>query len=107
MPWDGNLSRWLVHYSWTFYAAPAEMRAHLAAQMVDLINANEPSIDAPLERTDLWLVELGTGLVSAGNAVINATNYGSAMAHQIALDILLGRVLSACYRLRLNRLVPR
>lgn len=107
LPWGGALSRWLVHYSWTFHTTPADMRACLTTQMLHLINANEPSTDAPLESSEQWFRELGHGLVFAANAIMNATDYGSAMAHQIALDILLGRILSACYRLRLNRLVPR
>ncbi len=107
LPWGGTLSRWLVHHSWTFYTTPADMRGCLTAQMLHLINAGEPSIDAPLASTDQWLRELGEGVASAANAVLKATEYGSAMAHHIALDILLGRVLSACYRLRLNGLVPR
>jgi hypothetical protein len=107
LPWGGNLSRWLVHHSWTFHTTPADMRGCLTAQMLHLIDAGEPSTDAPLASTDQWLRELGEGVASAANAVLNATEYGSAMAHHIALDILLGRVLSACYRLRLNGLVPR
>lgn len=107
LPWGGNLSRWLVHYSWTFDTTPADMRASLTAQVLDLINSDEPSTDAPLEVSERWFTELGDGVAIAATAVLKATDFGSAMAHQIALDILLGRVLSACYRLRLNRLVPR
>jgi len=107
LPWGGAISRWLMHYSWTFDTTPKDMRACLTAEMVDLINASEPSTDAPLESSDRWIRELGRGLVVATNAIADATDYGSAMAHQIALDILLGKVLSACYKLRLNGLVPR
>ena len=107
LPWGGTLCRWLVHHSWTFYTTPADMRGCLTTQMLQLINAGEPSTDAPLASTDQWLRELGEGVASAANAVLHATDYGSAIAHHIALDILLGRVLSACYRLRLNGLVPR
>lgn len=107
LPWGGALSRWLMHHSWTFYTTPRDMRACLTTKMVELINASEPSTDAPLESSDRWIGELGDGLVAATNAIADATDYGSAMAHQIALDILLGKVLSACYKLRLNGLVPR
>jgi hypothetical protein len=107
LPWGGAISRWLVHHSWTFYTTPADMRACIAEELLGLINAGEPSTDAPLADSERWLCDLGKGMVYAANAVINASDYGSAMAHQIALDILLGRLLSACYKLRLNPAVPR
>ena len=107
LPWGGALSRWLVHNCWTFDTTPAEMRATLSSQMADLINASEPSIDAGVESTERWLSDLGKGLLSAVNAFANATDFSVAMAHWVAVDILLGRILSACYRLRLNALVPR
>lgn len=106
-PSRASLSRWAMHYSWTFYAKPADMRYCLAEDVIRLINSDEPTTDAPFTNTDKWLVELGQGLVSATEAIINAKDYVTAMAHQIALDILLSRILTACYKLRLNRLVPR
>ncbi|MBB3229182.1 hypothetical protein FHW69_003841 [Luteibacter sp. Sphag1AF] len=60
-----------------------------------------------LEQDASHLQEFTLPLVSAVDGVTSATEYGAAMAHQIALDILLGKVLSACYKLRLNGLVPR
>lgn len=106
-PSRASLSRWAMHYSWTFYANPSDMRDRLAEDVLRLINTDEPTTDAPLINTDKWLLELGRGLVSVTDAIINAKDYISAMAYQIALDILLSRVLTACYRLRLNRQVPR
>lgn len=107
LPWGGTLCRWLVHHSWTFYTTPADMRARLPAPILHLINATEPSTDASLVSVERWFEQLGEGLASAANAVLKATDYGSAIAHHVALDILLGRILSACYKLRLNGLVPR
>jgi len=48
LPSGGTLSRWLVHYSWTFYTTPADMKANLAPLILNLIDADEPSTD-PLE----------------------------------------------------------
>lgn len=102
-----NLSRWATHYSWTFYASPAEMRNSISESLLRLINADEPTTDSALIDTEQWMAELGQGLVSAVDAIVDANTYTYAMAHQIALDILLSRLLVTCYRLRLNRLVPR
>jgi hypothetical protein len=107
LPWGGALSRWLVHYSWTFHTTPADMRTCLSEQMIYLIDTNEPSTDASLESSERWFGDLGKGLVVAVVAITNASDYASAMAHQIALDVLLSRILSACYKLRLNKRIPR
>lgn len=107
LPWGGALSRWLMHHSWTFGTTPAEMRDQLSSAMVRVLDANEPSIDASLADFDRWLYELGSALVEAATSVFGATSFSAAMAHQVAIDILLGRVLSACYKLRLSRLIPR
>lgn len=101
------LSRWATHYSWTFYTTPADMRRIAAVDVLELINSDEPSTDAPLDASEHWFSELGRGLTVSADAVIHATDYGTAMAHQIALDILLTKLLTACYKLRLNRFVPR
>jgi hypothetical protein len=102
-----SLSRWATHYSWTFYTSPGEMRSLLAEEVLQLINAIEPSTDVSLDTSERWFGELGRGLAISADAIINASDYGSAMAHQIALDILLTKLLTTCYKLRFNRLVPR
>jgi len=101
------LTRWQVHYSWTFYASPQQMRSTLPSLVLDLIDANEPPSSAPFPATEQWLKDLGRGLTLSVSGIANAQEYPSAVANMIAVDILLGRVLSACYRLRLNPLVPR
>ncbi|NII53159.1 hypothetical protein [Luteibacter sp. SG786] len=101
------LSRWAIHYSWSFYTTPGDMRHVLTEDLLQLIDASEPSTDAPLGASEYWFSELGRGLAVSVDAIVNAKDYGVAIAHHIALDILLSRLLTSSYRLRLNRLVPR
>jgi hypothetical protein len=106
-PRGGGLSRWLVHYSWTFYTSPGAMRDSLAPELLQHIDAADPLSDAPLLIYEEWLKNVGQALVVATDAIFAATTYDAAMSHQVVSDILLSRLLTVCYKLRLNRLVPR
>jgi hypothetical protein len=102
-----DLTRWAVHYSWTFYTSPVEMRNHLDERLLSLIDIPEPPTTAPIATYEGWVSDLGAGLVLIANAIEVATEYGAAIAHLICLDIVLSRLLSACFRLRLNPFNPR
>ncbi|MDR6937710.1 hypothetical protein [Luteibacter sp. 3190] len=102
-----DLTRWAVHYSWVFHTSPLEMRNQLDERLLRLIDVPEPSSDAPIATFDRWIADLGSGLVSTVQGVEAATQYSAALAHLICLDILLARLLMACFRLRLNPSTPR
>lgn len=109
-PWDGGPTRWLMHYSWTFDTSPGRMRhslSSLSPALLKMVDSAEPRSDAPLASSERYLEELGSRLVQAVDAIFAASTYDSAMAHQIAMDIMLNRLLAVCFRLRLNPLLRR
>lgn len=103
----GGLSRWQLHYSWSFETSPERMRLALPGFCVDLLDAHEPSHDALVDSYNAWFVEIGGNLVKIIDCIETSTTFDEVLAAHIVLDVVLCRLLVACYKIRLNRLVPR
>ncbi|WP_250624057.1 hypothetical protein [Pinirhizobacter soli] len=103
----GGLSRWQLHFTWSFETSPERMRQALPAFCVELLDAHEPSQDAQVDSYNAWFIEIGGNLVKIIDCIETSTTFDAVLAAHIVLDIVLGRLLVACYKIRLNRLMPR
>jgi len=103
----GGLSRWLLHYSWTFETSPPEMRQSLPAHLSPLLDAAEPESTASLEKYLDWFTEVGRELVLLVEEFSAAATFASALAIHVLIDLLLARLLLSCYKLRLNQSLQR
>jgi hypothetical protein len=98
----GGFSRWLLHYSWTFGTSPNEMMKAIPVAVVNAIDQNEPHSQARLEVYRSWFRFAGENLFAATSAFSSSSTFASALASHIAIDVLLSRILTVCYKLRLN-----
>lgn len=105
--WRGGLSRWLIHHSWSFKTSPPEMCNSLSAVMLSALDEREPRHDASMDEYCSWIGAIGRQLVQCTDELSNAKTYSSAIATHVVADILLARLLVGCYKLRLNRTMPR
>ena len=104
---QGGLTRWQIHYSWTFETSPSKMFGSLDAETVKAIDFHEPSLDAEIEDYKIWFKEVGEWTVGLIDKFSGADGFDSAMALLVALDVMLGRLLIACYKLRINEKISR
>jgi hypothetical protein len=103
----GGLSRWLIHYSWSFNTSPQKMRQCIPYYYIHLLDVQEPSCDSSLEVYRKWFQNIGKNMSEVIDAMSNATTFDASLAFQVILDVLLGRLLISCYKLRLNRFIDR
>ena len=104
---QGGLSRWQIHNSWSFETSPSEMHQSLPPALESLADAYEPQRGDPINAYIDWLKASGRNLVLVVNEFSAAKSYPAALAIHVLLDVLLTRILLACYKLRLNPEMPR
>ncbi|WP_199099974.1 hypothetical protein [Dyella sp. ASV21] len=104
---QGGLSRWLLHFSWSFETSPGEMLHALPAFCLGLLDTQEPRHDATLDSYRSWFHQVGVDLVRVTHAIESSNTYEATLALHIVVDVLLGRLLVACHKLRLNSAMPR
>lgn len=103
----GGLTRWQIHYSWTFETSPQEMAKSLSVETMALADFQEPGLTAALDEYCIWFMEFGRRLVDVVDQFSAADSFATAMAQHVVLDVLLARLLIACYKLRLNPSMAR
>jgi hypothetical protein len=104
---DLNISSWLMHTSWTFETSARQMYAQLEKELVSELDHPLPGLDPDLTQLNNWLTHQNSALKAALDRFYAAQTFDSAMAHQIAIDILVTNLLSSVVRVRLNpRLLP-
>jgi hypothetical protein len=95
-------SGWLVHSSWTFKCSASQMRAQLAPEVVSFLEHSSLPLDATAGEVEQWLRDQATNLCRILQNFHSATTFASAIAHHIAIDIVLGTLLLGTYKARLN-----
>jgi hypothetical protein len=95
-------SAWLIHSSWTFECSVSQMRAQLTADVVTAIERGPPSVDAQAREVQQWLRDQGVALRHLLERFHSAATFEIAIAHHIAIDILLANLLVGTYKARLN-----
>ena len=103
----GGLSRWLMHHSWSFDTSPAKMRSSLSKEVLAILDATEPTSDLGIDVFSQWFRNVGSELLVVLREFAAAMTYDAALALHIVVDILLIRILSSCYKLRLSPFVAR
>lgn len=103
----GGLSRWIIHYSWSFETAPFDLVQALSPRLTSFLDQYEPPLLTPPEGYSVWFKELGEQLFLAVSEFSASKTFTEALAACIVLDLLLSRLLTACFKLRLNKDMPR
>lgn len=83
------------------------MLQSLPSHLVELIDEREPSHGCSISEFCDWFTASGEQLVVVVDEFSAAKSYAAAIATHVVLDILLARILLTCYKVRLNRAVPR
>lgn len=96
------LSRWILHYSWSFESSPRLMHDSLPFGLLKSLDFQEPSIEAPVEQYLSWFKEAGLNLLSALASFSGARTFHDALGSYIVADVILARLLLACFKLRLH-----
>lgn len=102
VPGEDTVSSYLVHTVWTYDSPPHAMRQALAPETAAALDLPPPALDAPEEVIRQWLGAGSAGLQRALEGFYRATSFTAALAHYIALDILLAGMLCGVYKARLN-----
>jgi hypothetical protein len=98
----GSLSRWLIHHSWTFLTSPREMADQLPGDLLALSDLTEPKLGTPTEAQAAWLRACGIAITRLVEEFSSSATFSRALAVLILLDIVMAKLLVACFKLRLN-----
>lgn len=99
-----SFSSWLIHSSWAF-DVEGEMVSSLDEDLIELIDSQGPRIKESIPNLEAWFRAVGAGLVKATAGISGAKTLSDAIAHQIAVDSLVMKLLVCCYKCRLNPVV--
>jgi hypothetical protein len=99
------VSSWLIHTSWTFGTNAQSLVHDLSTTLLSKIEQNIPRISSSLDEFKAWLMEQCSAIKIALDDFYNAQTFTGAIAHHIAIDILLINMLAGIYKIRLNKLI--
>jgi hypothetical protein len=105
LPRDNNreaISSWLIHDSWTFETNSMLMKEALSNSVVAQLDKPTPSINANLTEFCSWLAGQCEALREATDKFCTADSFTAAIAHYLAMDVILANLLVGTYKARLN-----
>lgn len=99
---EGMESSYLIHSSWSFDMPPSSLRSELSEAIIKSINEVTPGTMCSLDDFKSWIKNQSLSLSNAVTGFYSAKSSSSAIAHYIAIDIILINLLSSAYKMRLN-----
>lgn len=102
VPGEDAVSSYLVHTAWTYDSSPQALLQALSPETAAVLDLPPPALDAPEAEIRSWLAMASDGLRRALDGFYSAISFTNALAHYIALDILLAGMLCGVYKTRLN-----
>lgn len=97
-----ELSRWLVHCSWTFEVTASSMMKELENDSLLIVDAAEPSVTATVEEYVEWLSAASKVVLSALGRFQDATSGAQCFSQLLVVDVVFSKILVTCYKFRLN-----
>lgn len=99
---ENTESSYLIHSSWSFDMPPSTLRRELGEAIIKSINEPTPNIMCSIDDFKSWIKDQGSSLSNAVTCFYSSKSSPSAIAHYIAIDIILINLLSSTYKMRLN-----
>lgn len=100
---DQRVSAWVVHSSWTADVVGGALLDSLASDLRDEIEAPLPHVESQQSSINAWLSRQADVIREVLQGLSAAGSYSMAIALLIALDVLLAKMLTGLYKLRLSR----
>jgi len=99
---DKTVSSWLVHSTWASDASAAKMHNAVTPMLRKSLGRGLPDLSCNRSDFRSWLVDMNEVLEISLRSFYAATTFEDALAHHIAIDIVLGKMLVATEQLRLS-----
>lgn len=99
---DNVLSQWIVHTSWIFDTSTSAMCAVIDGSIFEEIDRPQPTVKSDIYEFKLWLTMQNRALISSVDNFYSASDFDTAIAYQIVIDIFLANFLTGLLRARLN-----
>lgn len=100
----GNMSRWVLHDSIDFERIQNVMRSSGDIEILKAINRGEVSLEESFDDVRLWFLRAIEDARMSIRLFQDADGIELAIVALWVLDVVLGRMLVACFKLRLSRL---
>ncbi|WP_156087562.1 hypothetical protein [Lysobacter sp. Root667] len=100
-----EFSRWLVHSSWVFEVAAANMAKELDADLLSFIDRPEPGMMARAEECFEWLKIASKTVLNALDKFQNSISSIQCFCFLLVVDIVFSKMLVVCYKSRFNAAV--
>jgi hypothetical protein len=104
---ETRTSSWLIHSSWALESTARKMRQELEGKLITQLDRSPPTSEVDLAQFETWLSQQNSGLRKALEGFYGAGNIDAALAHQIAIDLLVNNLLAGTVKARINpKLAP-